>query len=110
MRYSTEEQKAIAHTIISQLGGGRLKAMVGAKNFVVQENDNGEVSLGFRIGRNSNGVNFVKITLNNLDLYNTEYSRIHGLTYTVKSSSKNIYNDMLVADFEKATGMYLTFI
>ena len=108
--YTFEEQKQIASTIIQQLGGlGRLKAMTGAKQFSCSENENGEAFVVFKIGRNSRMVNYVKITLNGLDLYDTEYSRITIKSYKVKSESKGIYNDMLKDDFETATGMYLTF-
>jgi len=108
--YTFDEQKQIAATIIQQLGGfGRLSAMTGAKNFSASEDDKGQAFVTFKIGRNSNSVNYVKITLNSLDLYDTEYSRITIKSYKVKSESKGIYNDMLQADFETATGMYLTF-
>lgn len=94
----------IANEIIRQMGGaGRLNVMTGAKNFVASEN-----SVHFRIGRNSKGVNVVRITLNAMDTYDVEYGRIHGLKYTVKAESKGIYNDMLKDDFERETGMYLS--
>jgi len=107
--YTSDEQKQIAGTIISQLGGsGRLSAMTGAKHFGCGENDKGNVFVTFKIGRNARSVNYVKITLNGSDLYDTEYSHITVKAYKVKSASDNIYNDMLKADFEAATGMYLS--
>ena len=105
--YTTSEQLQIANTILSQLGS-HLNCMTGAKNFVFGENDKGQVYVTFKIGRNSNSINYVKITLNSLDLYDTEYSRITVKSHKVKSESKGIYNDMLKADFESATGMYLS--
>ena len=108
-RYSSEEQKQIASTIVSQLGGfGRLSAMTGAKQFLVGENTDSEAYLIFKIGRNSKSVNYVKITLNAMDLYDTQYTRATIKGITTKSESSGIYADMLKTDFETATGMYLT--
>lgn len=94
----------IAQNIIRQMGGhARLSAMTGAKNFVAHKD-----GVGFRIGRNANGINYVNITLNAQDLYDVEYGYIRGATYTVKARSVGIYNDMLKGDFERETGMYLS--
>jgi len=97
----------IATEILKQMGGtGKLSAMTGAKQFVALEN-----GVRFRIGRNSAGINTVTITLNSMDLYDTEYGRVrtvkHMPTYKVVAKSEGIYNDMLKDDFESATGMYL---
>jgi len=105
--YTFKEQKQIASTILSQLGG-RLSSMTGAKNFGCGEDDKGQVYVTFKIGRNDRAVNYVRITLNHLDLYDTEYSRITIKSHKIKSESKGIYNDMLINDFETATGMYLS--
>ncbi len=95
----------IANEIIRQMcGTGRLTAMTGAKNFVAHDS-----AVSFRIGRNSKRVNYVKITLTPSDLYTIEYGYIRGMNYTVRTESTEIYNDMLKADFERETGMYLTF-
>ncbi len=94
----------IAKTIMGQLGGSRLAVMTGAKNFLAVE---GGVS--FRIGRNSKGVNYVKVILNAMDLYDIEYGRVYGTKYTVKAESKDVYNDQLKDNFEINTGMYLSF-
>lgn len=108
-RYSSDEQKQIANTIVSQLGGfGRLSAMTGAKRFLVGENDKQNVYLIFKIGRNSKSINYVKITLNAMDLYDTQYTRATIKSIKTKAESSDIYADMLKADFETATGMYLT--
>lgn len=105
--YTFDEQKEIASTILSQLGG-HLRCMTGAKNFGCGEDDKGQVYVTFKIGRNDKAVNYVRITLNHLDLYDTEYSRITIKSHKIKSESKGIYNDMLINDFEAATGMYLS--
>jgi hypothetical protein len=94
--------KENADTIIAQLGGNKFRAMTGAKSFMFNA---AEKSLSMRIGRNSKSVNYVKITLTAMDLYNVEYGRIHGMKYTVKSTDTELYNDMLCASFERNTGM-----
>jgi hypothetical protein len=96
--------KAIAETILNQLGGiGRLSAMTGAKHFVAIEN-----GVQFRIGRNAKKVNRVTVTLNAMDLYDTRYSSVRSLKETIRAESASVYNDMLRGDFERETGMYLT--
>lgn len=97
---------SVAKTILSQLGGGRFAAMTGAKNFSCGGKEN---YLGMRIPRTKGekgSVNYVKIALNGLDLYDVEYGRIHGYKYTVVAEENNIYADMLVESFERNTGLY----
>lgn len=100
----------IANEIIRQMGGNKLVAMTGAKNFVAIEN-----GVQFKIGKNSKSINFVKITLNSMDLYDVEYSRVakkrgtYEYVNTVKASESGIYNDMLKESFERNTGMYTSF-
>jgi hypothetical protein len=98
----------IAKTIVSQLGGtGKLRAMTGAKDFVAIDN-----GIQFKIGKNSEGVNLVRVVLNGSDLYDMEFGRVRkqkGIpTYKPLKTEDDLYNDMLVASFERNTGMYLT--
>jgi len=100
----------IAETILQQLGGAsRLRVMTGAKDFVAIDR-----GVKFGIGRNAAGINKVIIKLNERDLYDVEFgtSRMNRktfeLTWTVKDSTENAYDDMLKPLFEQATGMYLT--
>lgn len=106
MEYTRDEQQEIAGTILRQLAGstGRLVAMTGAKNFCSHP----EGGVSFRIGRNSKGVNYVKITLTADDLYTVEFKRIHGTKITDKGTTEGAYCDMLGDLFEKSTGMYLS--
>ena len=90
----------IANTIKDQIGPKALY-MIGAKNLMGFEN-----GLGFKIGRNNKKVNFVKITLNGLDLYDTEYGWYHGYKYTVRATENNLYFDMLHKSIESNTGLY----
>lgn len=102
--YSKEEQKTIASTILSQLGGNRFIAMTGAKDFMSLK----EGGLVCKIGQNASKANYMKITLNSLDLYDMEFIRIHGDKVTTKKQIKNVYNDMLQSIFTKTTEMYLS--
>ena len=99
-KYLNEAEMRVAKTIQKQLGGKALY-MLGAKNLV-----GGDNYLSFRIGRNSKGVNYVKITLNPKDLYDVEFGAVRGMNYKVKSVVKDIYADMLHKAIEDHTGMY----
>ena len=92
----------VAKTILEQLGGNKFRMMTGAKNFV----DCGD-ALSMRIGRNKTSSNYLKITLNMMDLYDVRFSRV-SLKGGERSVTEynNIFNDQLVEVFEKHTGMY----
>ena len=85
---------------LKQLGGNRFIAMTGAKNFAV-----GPKGAGFKIGRNSKGINFVRIDLKN-DLYDMEFGQLRGGNLKIKSKVKQVYADQLQKMFTKHTGMY----
>jgi len=89
----------IASIIRDQIGHPAL-FMIGAKNLLAGEN-----YLSFRISRNCKKVNYVKIVLNGLDLYDIEYGKVHGFNYTVKSTDENIYFDGLRSSIKRNTGM-----
>ena len=93
---------SVAKTILKQLGGNKFAVMTGAKNFV----DCGD-ALSMKIGRNKTSSNYLKITLNMMDLYDVKFSRVSpkGGARSV-TEYNNIFNDQLVEVFEKHTGMY----
>ena len=95
----------IANTIFKQLGGGRFVAMTGAKNLIAHKD-----GLSFKIGYNSPGINYVKITLNGNDLYNMSFERRSvrkgELKVKVISSLEDIYFDQLQEFFTDQTGLY----
>lgn len=97
-----DESMRVANTIKDQLGRKAL-VMMGAKNLVGDKN-----SLSFRIGRNSKGVNYIKITLTPMDLYDVEFGAIRGTNYKVKYKAEGIYVDQLHDTIERNTGMYLS--
>jgi hypothetical protein len=93
---------SIAMTILKQLGGmNRLIVMTGAYNFIDLGN-----GVSFKI--KNQRANYIKITLNYMDLYDLEVGRIRGTTYKVVATHKDVYFDQLKPLIEKATGMYLS--
>lgn len=108
--YTREEQIQIANIIMHQLGGyRRLKLMTGFKDHVALDS-----GLQFRIGKNCNSINKIKITLNGLDLYDMQFISVRkkrgswDYISTVKAEYNNVYDDQLVELFEQATGMFLS--
>ena len=83
-----EEYDFDANTLLQQLGGGKFIAMTGAKNLMV---DQKEKSLHMRIGKNSKGINHVKITLMPDDTYKMDFGRIRKLDYKVVRSVTGVY-------------------
>lgn len=92
--------KAIAQTILDQLGGRMFGVMTGAKDMIALES-----GIRFRIGKNAKGVNLVEIKLNGRDLYDIEFMRVRAHTVKTVSAANDIYADSLVATFEDATGL-----
>ena len=92
----------VAETILKILGGNKFCMMTGAKNLAGDEN-----SLSMRIGRNSSNSNYLKITLNSMDLYDMKFCKLTR-KFEEKSVTEysDVYNDMLTEVFEKHTGMY----
>ena len=98
--------KRQAGEMLKQLGGNRFIMMTGSKNFGVCTKGS-----GFKIGRNSKGVNFVRIDLKN-DLYNMEFIQLRkkrgsmDVNMKVLKRVKGVYADQLQSVFTKHTGMY----
>lgn len=91
-----------AQTILNQLGANRFIAMTGAKQFV--NTGNGlQFRLPARFARN--GINLVKITLTDADLYDVTYYRARGMSLVTVSESQGLYSDILQQDFSEATGL-----
>jgi hypothetical protein len=91
----------IARTILSQLGGKRFIVMTGAKTLLAHKD-----GLSFRLPRCSSGINYVKITLNGLDLYNLECGSVRKDTYTVRASESDVHVEDLRTIFTSHTGLY----
>ena len=94
----------IATTILNQLGGfGRLNAMLGIKDLFAVEN-----GVRFKIKVRGAKANYIKITLNSLDLYDVELGKLWGSKYKVIKKAESIYADMLKDLIEDTTGCYLS--
>lgn len=97
----------ICGIILQQLGGNRFIAMTGAKHFIADGN-----RIGFKIGRNAGGVNYISITLNALDLYDMKFENVRmsrkdaDIKRKVIAEHTNIYADQLQEIFTETTGMY----
>lgn len=99
------DTKLIAETTFKQLGGqGRLKVMIGAKDFAYDSKD-GSISFKFK---RSNGVNYIKIRLNGKDLYDIDFGSIVKFNYNVKKTEKDIYAEDLKHTIEQNIKQYLS--
>lgn len=92
----------VAQTILQQLGGRRFQMMTGAKNFLNLKN-----GLSFRIPATmtKQKINYVKIELNGLDLYDLEFGRIWKLDYKKIKTLENIGAEQLQQVFTQVTGL-----
>jgi len=92
----------VAETILEQLGGNHFRMMTGAKNLGGTED-----SLSMRIGRNSSNSNYLKITLNSMDMYDMEFCKLTRMGEKKSVTEyKNVYNDLMRGTFTAHTGMY----
>lgn len=92
----------IANEILKQIGGQRsLNLMLGLKSINAVENG---LSFSFKC---KSKINYVKITLNGLDLYDVEMGKIRAGIYKVIRKEEDIYCDMLVDLIEETSGLSL---
>lgn len=112
-----EREKAMyyANTLLSQLGGaGRLRAMIGAKDFIsLSPDDKRRGGLQFSLPAFGNPkVNKIVIELSYLDLYNVTFyfmRRSKGVMGAkVVAKVDDVFCDDLKSVIEKNTGLYLT--
>ena len=89
-----------ASTTLSQIGRGAL-FMLGAKGFGYGPN-----GLGFRVGRNSKGVNYVMIKLDDNDTYTVTAKSVRGIKITDKGQMSGVYCDQLNSALTSLTSMY----
>ena len=100
---SLKESSFDHQVVLQQLGGRKFMAMTGAKNLTFSKEDS---SLSMKIGRNSAGVNHLKITLEPDDTYTIYFGRIRNLNYKVIRTVKGVYAEALQDVFTEVTGMY----
>jgi hypothetical protein len=97
----SSDEADVAKVILQQMGGfGRLKAMIGAKNFSKTDNS---LTFQWPSKQRSTG-NALKVTLKGDDTYDMEF--FNGPKSVKKYDG--VYNDQLKSIFEKQTGLYLT--
>lgn len=100
------DNREIAIMIIKQMGGmGRIKAMVGATNFIY-----GDSNIKFHFKGNKE-MNIVEIQLTDMDLYNMKFYKYKPKKVELidVKEIKGLYDDMLKPVFESETGLYLSF-
>lgn len=94
-----------AGEVLKQLGGNKFIAMTGAKNFV---QDQKTKMFAFKIGGGAKkSINYIRIKLTSMDLYDMEFIRLRGGKITVVAKETGVYNDQLQTFFTKHTGMYI---
>jgi len=110
----------IADTTLNQLGGGlRLSVMIGARNFM-SDDDGRTLCFKFKSCRKAS---YVRITLNGLDLYDIEFIKPArfkatrgrhnqlGLAYAENKTTgefENVAADQMRDVFESFTGLVLS--
>lgn len=100
---TAEQAKETSLTILEQLGGNKFIVFVGASHMGFDSDG----SLSFRFKMNPK-VNYMKITLNGLDLYDVTFWKVGKICKQI-SEHKNIYFDMLQPLFTKETGLLTHF-
>ena len=91
-----------AQTILEQLGGNRFVAMTGATLFVGSD-DSLMFALPARFAKD--GINKVRVTLNDSDLYDVTFFRIIGTKVAKIAEDFGVYADMLAQTFTARTGL-----
>jgi hypothetical protein len=89
----------IGKTIWKQMGGNRFGVMTGSKPRIIPN------GLGIRFPR-SNGINYLEIRLNQNDLYDMKFIRIHGTKIVKVKEINGVYYDQLQEIFTQETGLY----
>ena len=102
MKNEAAEGADAAQTILKQMGGaGRIKTMIGAKNFVSSGN-----SVMFQFPNPNRIANKVRITLDPNDTYTMEFYK--GASADPVKSFEGLYASDLRKTFEQFTKMYLS--
>lgn len=94
---------AIAAEIMRQLGGGRFRAMTGARFPTALES-----GVRFSIGRNAKKVNYVQVTLTAADDYTIEFLKVRKGVIKKVSRASGVYCHNLQTVFTDHTGLYTT--
>jgi len=87
--------------ILNQLGGKMFIAMTGTKNL-----SGDEKSLQMKLIPNKSSAKYLTITLNSMDTYKMEFTKISKGQLVTVTELDNIYNDQLQEIFTSVTGLY----
>jgi len=98
-----ESDRKIAETIISQFGH-QFRRMTGVRAMMVISSGV-EFKLPGSGGFAKNSINFVRVTLNGLDLYDLEFGRIRANKYTVVSRAEDVDCQAIASVFTEHTGL-----
>lgn len=93
----------IATTILRQLGGRKFIAMTGAKHLAFDSDG----SLSFKLPKIAGlKINYVKIKLNEMDLYDMEFGQVKKFDYKRLETVNGVYFDQLQKIFTEKTKLY----
>lgn len=98
----TTQAKAIADTILAQLGNGRFIAMTGAKHFL--HDATGTLSFQYP-KRKGFKVSGVRIALNVMDTYDVTFVDMKRDYSTIEKAVPGVYADQLQRVFTAETGL-----
>ena len=101
----------IAEATLGYLGGtGRLKAMIGARNFLaLSETDKIRGGVSFTLPAfGKPRVNVIKIELNGGDLYDVYFYFLRAGKLKTVAEEKDVFCDQLREVIERNTGLYLS--
>lgn len=97
----------VAKVIYQQIGGARLKVMTGARDFTAHNDKCG--ALAFKLPRFVGvKINYIKIILNQNDLYDIEFSKVSKTAINSVSNLTDIFAEDLVDCIESETGLCLS--
>lgn len=99
----TDEDIAIAQTMLNQLGGKRLELMTGAYGFIYSPSAR---ALSFKF-QSSPTANCLTITLDADNTYSLEFWLIQDAAFTLVERYDEVYFDQLIDLFESTTGLAL---
>jgi hypothetical protein len=94
------DSRAIAATILEQLGGRRFLAMTGARDLLAIDG-----GLQFKFPNRSPAPNCCKIILTPADLYDVTFYRLRGFDANVTATAEGLYFDQLQEVFTRETGL-----
>lgn len=97
---NTNNNMAVAETILAQLNGNAFLAMTGAKNLLADAN-----SLQMKLGRGCmNGITHLRVTLDASDTYTVTFLKVRGVNVSTVAEVSGVYAEDLRRVFTLHTG------